>query len=127
MPSRGTAPVRVSAAHISSNSTAGGWMTFTATYYNNSYESTGKRPGDKGYGITSSGRPTSSLSIAVDPSIIPLGTMVEIKYPDGRIETRRADDTGGAIGGRKIDIFMNVSTKQLYQLGKHSVQLRILK
>lgn len=77
--------------------------------------------------MTASGRYTQhGLTISVDRNVIPLGTYVELKYPDGRTEIRRADDTGGAIKGNKIDIFMDVSTQRLYELGKHQVQLRVI-
>jgi 3D (Asp-Asp-Asp) domain-containing protein len=42
--------------------------------------------------------------IAVDPSIIPLGSRVYIQYPDGHGEYAVAEDTGGAIKGNRIDI-----------------------
>jgi 3D (Asp-Asp-Asp) domain-containing protein len=42
--------------------------------------------------------------IAVDPRIIPLGSKVLIKYPDGTSEYAVAEDTGGAIKGHRIDI-----------------------
>lgn len=42
--------------------------------------------------------------IAVDPRVIPLGSRVIIKYPDGHIERAVAEDTGGAIKGRRIDV-----------------------
>lgn len=42
--------------------------------------------------------------IAVDPRIIPLGSHVMIKYPDGSKEYAVAEDTGGAIKGHRIDV-----------------------
>jgi 3D (Asp-Asp-Asp) domain-containing protein len=42
--------------------------------------------------------------IAVDPSVIPLGSRVYIQYPDGHGEYAVAEDTGGAIKGNRIDI-----------------------
>lgn len=42
--------------------------------------------------------------IAVDPHIIPLGSRVFIQYPDGHGEYARAEDTGGAIKGNRIDV-----------------------
>lgn len=60
-------------------------------------------------GITASGRKlTPNLSIAVDKSIIPLGTKVCI---DGK--EYRADDTGGAIRGYKIDVCVESHSKAL--------------
>jgi 3D (Asp-Asp-Asp) domain-containing protein len=116
MPSRGTP------------SSAGPWINFIATFYNNDEASTGKRPGHPAYGITASGRQTTQgVTIAVDPRVIPLGSIVEIEYPDGRREYRRADDTGSAIKGYKIDIFSNQPDSALYALGKQNIKLRILK
>ena len=54
---------------------------------------------------------TPYKTIAVDPKIIPLGSKVEIL---GDIYT--AEDTGGAIKGKKIDICVN-SHSEAYQRG----------
>ncbi|WP_240033781.1 3D domain-containing protein [Oceanobacillus profundus] len=100
------------------------WRTFTATYYDANYQSTGKNPGDIGYGVTASGKKVESgVTIAVDPDVIPLGSWVMIKYPDGSTEKRRADDTGSAIQGHKVDIYINQAS---ITSGKHQVQLKIL-
>jgi len=42
--------------------------------------------------------------IAVDPKVIPLGSWVYIKYPDGHGVYAIAEDTGGAIKGNRIDV-----------------------
>lgn len=57
--------------------------------------------------------PTVGRTIAVDPSVIPYGTAVEI---DG-FGVRYAEDTGGAIKGNKIDIFVETTAEAL-QLGR---------
>lgn len=74
----------------------------TLTAYTAGASSTGKNPGDEGYGITASGtKVTEGRTIAVDKSVIPMGWWV---YIDG-IGYRRAEDTGSAIKGNKIDIY----------------------
>ena len=52
-------------------------------------------------GVTASGDMAGPQSVAVDPSVIPLGTEV---YVEG-IGMRTADDTGGAIVGDHVDIW----------------------
>lgn len=60
-------------------------------------------------GNTASGtKPTAGRTIAVDTSIIPFGTKVII---DGH--TYIAEDTGGAIKGKRIDIFFDSHQKAL--------------
>jgi uncharacterized protein YabE (DUF348 family)/3D (Asp-Asp-Asp) domain-containing protein len=64
----------------------------------------GKSPKSPGYGRTATGAKASEgRTIAVDPRVIPLGWWVFI---DG-IGYRRAEDTGGAVHGNKIDVFFN--------------------
>lgn len=79
-------------------------------------------------GTTASGRQTKDgTTIAVDPRIIPLGTWVELTFPDGRKLIRRADDTGGAVKGRIIDVYSTASRQELLNRGRtHGVTVRIL-
>ena len=57
-----------------------------------------------GTGITASGRRvTPYVSCAVDTSIIPLGSTIMIEY-NGEMVYFRADDTGSAIQGNRLDI-----------------------
>ena len=56
-----------------------------------------------GGGRTASGTPARVGEIAVDPRVIPLGTTV---YVEG-FGPLRAEDTGGAIKGNIIDIYMS--------------------
>jgi 3D (Asp-Asp-Asp) domain-containing protein len=76
----------------------------TLTAYTAGVESTGKRPSDPAYGMTYSGsNALEGRTIAVDPGVIPIGATVFI---DG-IGVRTAEDTGSAIRGARIDVFMN--------------------
>lgn len=75
---------------------------FELTAYSAEAPSTGKEKSDPDYRITFSGTTvTEGRTIAVDPNVIPLGWWV---YIDG-IGYRRAEDTGGAIKGKIIDVF----------------------
>lgn len=83
----------------------------TLTAYTAGPESTGKDVGDKGYGLTASGtKVEEGRTIAVDTSVIPMGWWV---YIEG-VGLRRAEDKGGAIKGKKIDVYfddVDVATK----------------
>lgn len=58
-----------------------------------------------GDGITASGRQvTPYVSVAVDPTVIPLDADVLVDYGDGEIHYYRADDTGAWINGNHIDL-----------------------
>ena len=57
-----------------------------------------------GTGITASGRRvTPYVSCAVDPDVIPVGSTIMIEY-NGEMVYLRADDTGSAIRGNRLDI-----------------------
>lgn len=78
-------------------------LTSTLTAYTAGKESTGKTPSHPQYGITYSGvRAEEGRTVAVDPKVIPLGSIV---YIEG-VGIRKAEDTGSAIKGSKIDVFM---------------------
>lgn len=57
-----------------------------------------------GTGITASGRRvTPYVSCAVDPDVIPLGSTVMLEH-NGEMVYLRADDIGGSIKGKRLDI-----------------------
>lgn len=79
-----------------------------ATAYTSDYASTGKEPGNSGFGITASGTVAKRnrdnySSVAVDPRVIPLGTRLYVEGYGYAV----AEDTGGAIKGNRIDLFFN--------------------
>ncbi|WP_256865369.1 3D domain-containing protein [Paenibacillus sp. 32352] len=79
-------------------------LSSTLTAYTAGKESTGKEPTSPAYGITYSGsKAEEGRTIAVDPAVIPIGSTVFI---DG-IGIRTAEDTGSAVRGARIDVFMN--------------------
>ncbi|NLY44424.1 MAG: DUF348 domain-containing protein [Tissierella sp.] len=102
-------------------------ITMNASAYDLSYESTGKRPGDKWYGITASGTKVRPGVVAVDPRVIPLGTKLYIKSLDGTPDYgfAVAEDKGGAIKGNKIDLFFE-SSADVKRFGRRNVKVYIL-
>ena len=74
---------------------------FTITAYCPCERCCGKDPSDPRYGITATGTvATEGRTIAVDPSVLPYGTVV---YIDGQAYT--VEDCGSAIKKNRIDIF----------------------
>lgn len=77
----------------------------TVTHYCICQRCCGKSPDHPAYSITASGRrATPYVSVAVDPSLIPLGADVLVDYGDGEIHYYRADDTGSGVKGNHIDL-----------------------
>lgn len=63
--------------------------------------------------------------IAVDPSVIKLGTVVEITYSGGHSFEAVAEDIGSAIKGRRIDILVNTK-EESFTFGRQDVEVRII-
>lgn len=105
----------------------GRYIDMTATAYDLSFESCGKRPGDRGYGITASGMKARVGVVAVDRRVIPLGTRLYIEAVDGSwvYGEAIAGDTGGAIKGNRIDLFFNTKAECM-QFGKKAARVYIL-
>lgn len=102
-------------------------LTCTATAYDLSYESCGKHPGDRGYGITATGTYAKYGTVAVDPRVIPLGSKLYIETADGSFAYgyATAEDTGGAIKGNKVDLFFP-TYDECINFGRRSVKVYIL-
>lgn len=65
--------------------------------------------------------------VAVNPNVIPYGSVLEIKYPNGHIEKAYAGDTGGAMRARTnlIDVLVS-SESEAMSKGRVNGQIRIL-
>lgn len=73
-----------------------------------------------GNGVTASGAPVvADLTVAVDPDVIPLGTVL---YIEG-VGVRIAQDTGSAVTGQKIDVAVETHAEAESWLGwgEHNV------
>ena len=84
-------------------------ITFEAT----AYTWTGYR--------TATGTWPSRGTVAVDPRVIPLGTELHIEGYGPAV----AADTGGAIQGQRIDLYMD-SEHECWQWGRRKVEVRVL-
>ena len=102
-------------AAASSNQSGGRTLNVQATGY--SYNEPGLSP----YTATGIDLRKNPTVIAVDPSVIPLGSLVEV--PGYGIAI--AGDTGGAIKGNIIDLHFT-TVDQANQWGRRNVTIRIL-
>jgi 3D (Asp-Asp-Asp) domain-containing protein len=96
-------------------------LVMEATAYTAGYESTGKNPGDKGYGVTASGLTVRHGIVAVDPSFIPLGTKLYVEGYGYSI----AADTGSAIKGKDIDLYFD-DLDDAINFGRRDIKVYIL-
>lgn len=100
----------------------GGMVNIGGTYYDYSATFECKSTVYSGGGGTASGLPASEEVIAVDPSVIPLGSRV---YIEG-VGIRIAADTGGSIIGNFIDIYYDSDNPAYWDYGVRYVQVYIL-
>jgi 3D (Asp-Asp-Asp) domain-containing protein len=97
------------------------WHTFEATAYTAGEESTGKQPGDVGYGITASGEPVrEGITAACPPSMV-FGTRLEIEG----IGERVCMDRGGAIKEGRLDVYMT-DLQDALSFGRQRLKVQIM-
>ena len=101
-------PLRLDQAHVLED--------VTITHYDVCSKCCGKTDG-----ITASGAHATPYStVAVDPSVIPLGAELLVDYGDGAgLRRYRAEDTGGAIKGNRIDLCVGSHDEALW-LGRRT-------
>lgn len=74
--------------------------------------------------VTSLGiKPTPYRTIAVDPKVIPYGSIVYIPEYKALF---RAEDTGSAIKGKRIDIFLS-NEDECNEFGRKNIRIYVLK
>lgn len=90
------------------------------TAYTDGFDSTGKRPGEPGYGITASGEIAKRGTIAAPPRF-PMGTQMHVPgYGCGIVE-----DRGGAIEAMHIDVWMQSRQDALDFGARYPVEIEI--
>ena len=114
---------------------------FTATAYDLSVQSCGKKSSHPAYGITANGTSLkghtleSARAIAVDPKVIKLGSKVHIEFLDDEYKYLNgiflAVDTGSAIKGKKIDLFFgdtgdSKTSQDLWDFGKRKIKVTVI-
>ena len=96
---------------------------FEITAYTAGFESCGKLPSDPAYGITKSGAKVQEHhTIAADWTVLPKGTKIMI---EGSPHTYTVEDVGGAIKGKKIDIYME-SLSDAQEFGRQKLKVWVV-
>lgn len=104
-----------SSSETASKSSTGGWMNFQSTGYST------QQAGLSTHTATGINLLNNPRVIAVDPSQIPLNSLVEVEGMGVYV----AGDTGGAIKGRIIDVHFP-SVAEAMSWGRRNVRIRIL-
>ena len=110
-----TEATQTTQAAAASSSQGGYYLTVEATAY--SYNEAGL----SNYTADGTNLVSEPNVIAVDPSVIPLGSYVEIPG----YGVFRAADTGGAIYGNRIDVHL-VNLNDVYNFGRRTITIRVL-
>jgi 3D (Asp-Asp-Asp) domain-containing protein len=97
------------------------WITFEVTAYTAGEESTGKSPGDTGYGITASGETVRENYTLACPPSLPFGQRLEIEGVGERVCT----DRGGSIKEGRLDIYIP-KLKDALAFGRQQLKVRIM-
>lgn len=101
------------------------WQTFEASAYTADCPEGCSGVTSTGIDVTGTIYHAGKRIIAVDPSVIALGSTVEIKQADGTTFEAVSLDTGGAIKGAKIDVLV-ANEADAVQFGRQSVQVRVI-
>lgn len=76
--------------------------------------------------ITATGTLAREGVIAVDPRVIPLGSVCYVTGSYRDLGVCYAEDTGGAIKGNIIDVYLEGTLEQLLQFGRRNMRVYIL-
>jgi 3D (Asp-Asp-Asp) domain-containing protein len=107
------APLLLGAAPTSGTPHAGDTLRVTATAYCQD-------------GKTTSGATTRSGIVAADPRVLPVGSVVRVETPAAYAGIYTVMDTGGAIDGRMLDIFMP-DCARAKKFGRQTLRIHVLR
>jgi len=98
-----------------------------STAYDLSFQSCGKYPDHPEYGITYSGTKARPGVVAVDPRVVKLGSKLYIESMDRMPDYgfASAEDTGSAIKGNRVDLFIS-DRSQALRYGVRTVKVYVL-
>lgn len=103
------------------------WMDFTQTHYVSFCDSGCTGETATGISVKNTIKHEGMSVIAVDPKVIPLGSIVEINNGNDVVKAI-AIDTGGAIKGRKIDFLVSThNSAYANSLGVKKVKVKIIR
>ena len=94
---------------------------YVVTAYTAGPESTGKTRSHPAYGITASGERVQEGVTAACPPEMPFGTVIAIEGVGERI----CQDRGGAIKGRRIDVYIP-DLQEALEFGRQTLNVTIL-
>jgi 3D (Asp-Asp-Asp) domain-containing protein len=95
---------------------------YEVTAYTANCESTGKTSGHPLYSITASGTVVTEGQTIAAPPALPFGTKVYIPYFD---KVFTVEDRGGAIQGKRLDVYMD-SREEALKFGRRNLEVLIL-
>lgn len=108
-------PVPAEKPSAPSSNSGGNWRTMESTAY--SWSEAGASP----FAANGLDLRTNPMVVAVDPSVIPLGSIVEVQGYGVAV----AADTGGAIKGNIVDVHFP-TVAQCERWGRRNVQVRVM-
>ncbi|MGD7046964.1 3D domain-containing protein [Rossellomorea marisflavi] len=94
---------------------------YEVTAFTAGVESTGKRPGDPGYGVTASGEMVQEGVTIACPKHIPFGTRMKIENVGYRV----CSDRGSDITSGRLDVYMD-SLSAAQSFGRQSLLVEIV-
>lgn len=118
-------PYQKASAHEEKEKEIAG-LHFVATAYTAAEDECGKPVGHPDYGRTASGEMVRRGIVAVDTDVIPMHSLIRIEGAGDLSGVYEVKDTGGAIKGNRIDIY--VPTKhEAYKFGRRDIKVYILR